>query len=247
MVKSTYGTGCFALLNTGAEPRRLAATGCSTTVAYQLGGKRTYALEGAIFVAGAAVQWLRDGLGLIAQRRRDRRRWPREADPAAGRLSGAGLRRARRAALGCRGARRALRPHARHRSATSSRAPRSRASCYQTRDLLDAMRARLAAAAPRRCCASTAAWWRPTGRMQCLADMLDAPVDRPMILETTALGAAYLAGLQAGVYPEPEEFADNWRLDRRFRPVMSAATRYCKLKGWARAVKGVLASDEGEG
>jgi glycerol kinase len=83
--------------------------------------------------------------------------------------------------------------------------------------------------------------------MQRLADLLDAPVDRPMIQETTALGAAYLAGLQAGVYPEPEKFADNWRLEHRFRPVMSTATRERKLKGWARAVKGVLASDEGEG
>jgi glycerol kinase len=83
--------------------------------------------------------------------------------------------------------------------------------------------------------------------MQRLADLLDAPVDRPMIQETTALGAAYLAGLQAGVYPALEKFADNWRLERRFKPTMSQATRERKLAGWARAVKGVLASDEGEG
>ncbi len=83
--------------------------------------------------------------------------------------------------------------------------------------------------------------------MQRLADLLDAPVDRPMIQETTALGAAYLAGLQAGVYPEPAKFADNWRLEHRFKPAMSKATRERKLAGWARAVKGVLASDEGEG
>jgi glycerol kinase len=83
--------------------------------------------------------------------------------------------------------------------------------------------------------------------MQRLADLLDAPVDRPMIRETTALGAAYLAGLAAGVYPEPAKFADNWRLEHRFKPAMSAATRERKLAGWARAVKGLLASDEGEG
>ena len=83
--------------------------------------------------------------------------------------------------------------------------------------------------------------------MQRLADLLDAPVDRPMIQETTALGAAYLAGLSAGVYPEPQKFADNWRLERRFKPAMSAATRERKLNGWARAVRGLLASDEGEG
>src|SRR6201987_4429575 len=83
--------------------------------------------------------------------------------------------------------------------------------------------------------------------MQRLADLLDAPVDRPMIQETTALGAAYLAGLAAGVFPEPQRFADNWRLEHRFKPAMSAETRERKLKGWARAVKGVLASDEGKG
>ena len=83
--------------------------------------------------------------------------------------------------------------------------------------------------------------------MQRLADLLDAPVDRPMIQETTALGAAYLAGLSAGVYPEPAKFADNWRLEHRFKPNMSDATRTRKLKGWAAAVRGVLASDEGEG
>jgi glycerol kinase len=82
--------------------------------------------------------------------------------------------------------------------------------------------------------------------MQRLADLLDAPVDRPVIQETTALGAAYLAGLSAGVFPEPSKFADNWRLERRFKPAMSASTRTRKLKGWAAAVRGVLASDESE-
>jgi glycerol kinase len=82
--------------------------------------------------------------------------------------------------------------------------------------------------------------------MQRLADLLDAPVDRPVIQETTALGAAYLAGLGAGVYPEPARFADTWRLERRFRPNMSAATRARKLKGWAAAMRGVLASDDGD-
>jgi glycerol kinase len=81
--------------------------------------------------------------------------------------------------------------------------------------------------------------------MQRLADLLDAPVDRPVIQETTALGAAYLAGLAAGVFPEPSRFADNWRLERRFKPAMSAETRGWKLQGWKRAVAGVLASDPG--
>ena len=82
--------------------------------------------------------------------------------------------------------------------------------------------------------------------MQRLADLLDAPVDRPMVAETTALGAAYLAGLAAGVYPEPARFADRWRLERRFTPAMAAATREKKLAGWRKAVAGLLASDEGE-
>ena len=80
--------------------------------------------------------------------------------------------------------------------------------------------------------------------MQRLSDLLDAPVDRPVIQETTALGAAYLAGLSAGIYPAPEKFAESWRLERRFKPGMDPATRARKLKGWASAVKGLLASDE---
>ena len=120
--------------------------------------------------------------------------------------------------------------------------------CYQTYDLWAAMRAdwpeaKAANVVLRVDGGMTASDWT----MQRLADLLDAPVDRPMIQETTALGAAYLAGLAAGVYPEPTKFADNWRLEHRFKPAMSEATRERKLKGWARAVKGVLASDEGEG
>jgi glycerol kinase len=120
--------------------------------------------------------------------------------------------------------------------------------CYQTFDLWAAMRAdwpeaKTANTVLRVDGGMTASDWT----MQRLADLLDAPVDRPMIQETTALGAAYLAGLAAGVYPEPAKFADNWRLERRFKPAMSAATRERKLAGWKRAVKGLLASDEGEG
>jgi glycerol kinase len=119
--------------------------------------------------------------------------------------------------------------------------------CYQTVDLWEAMRAdwpeaKAANIVLRVDGGMTASDWT----MQRLADLLDAPVDRPVVLETTALGAAYLAGLAAGVYPAPEKFADNWRLEHRFKPNMSAATRMRKLKGWTRAVKGLLASDEDE-
>jgi glycerol kinase len=119
--------------------------------------------------------------------------------------------------------------------------------CYQTCDLWEAMRADWPGAQAANIVlrvdgGMTASDWT----MQRLADLLNAPVDRPMIQETTALGAAYLAGLGAGVYPEPARFADSWRLEHRFRPNMSAATRTRKLAGWRQAVKGVLSSDPGE-
>src|SRR3984957_7848642 len=245
MIKSTYGTGCFALLNTGATP--VASNNkLLTTIAYQLKGKRPYALEGSIFVAGSAVQWLRDGLGLIKTAHESDELteksdptqsvylvpafvglgapyWnPRVRGPLFGRPRNTGPAELAHAAL--------------------------ESVCYQTFDLWAAMRADWPDAGAVKTVlrvdgGMTASDWT----MQRLADLLDARVDRPMIQETTALGAAYLAGLAAGVYPEPSKFADNWRLEHRFKPAMSAATRERKLKGWARAVKGVLASDEGEG
>ncbi|HXB79024.1 MAG TPA: glycerol kinase GlpK [Bradyrhizobium sp.] len=244
MIKSTYGTGCFALLNTGDIPVA-SKNKLLTTIAYQLKGKRTYALEGSIFVAGSAVQWLRDGLGLITQ--------AGETGPLADKSDvtqqvylvpafvGLGAPywnpRVRGALFGLtRNTGPAELAHAALESV-----------CYQTFDLREAMRADWpggkAANVLRVDGGMTASDWT----MQRLADLLDAPVDRPVIQETTALGAAYLAGLNAGVYPEPSKFADNWRLERRFKPAMGAATRERKLKGWARAVRGVLASDEGEG
>ena len=215
MMKSTYGTGCFALLNTG--PQMVTSRNrLLTTIAYQLGGKRTYALEGAIFIAGAAVQWLRDGLKLIASAPESGALAARGRSGRAG-LSGAGLRRARRAVVGRAGARRDLRAHPQIRRRPSSRAPRSKSVGYQTRDLIDAMRADWPDAdgtvlrVDGGMTASDAA-------MQFLADILDAPVDRPVVMETTALGAAYLAGLAAGVCPEPDDFAHSWQRERRFEP-----------------------------
>ena len=244
MMKSTYGTGCFALLNTGATAVA-SKNKLLTTIAYQLNGQRTYALEGSIFVAGSAVQWLRDGLGLIKS--------AGETGPLADAndttqsvylvpaFVGLGAPywnpRVRGALFGL----------------TRNTGPAELAHavlesvCYQTYDLWAAMRADWPDAAAANTVlrvdgGMTASDWT----MQRLADLLDAPVDRPMIQETTALGAAYLAGLGAGVYPEPSRFADSWRLERRFRPNMSDATRTRKLKGWSQAVKGVLASDPGE-
>jgi glycerol kinase len=243
MMKSTYGTGCFALLNTGTKP--VASNNkLLTTIAYQLGGKRTYALEGSIFVAGSAVQWLRDGLGIIKQ--------ASETGPLADGADSAQEVYLVPAFVGLgapywnpnvRGALFGL---------TRNSGPKEFAKaalesvCYQTYDLWAAMRAdwpdaTTASTVLRVDGGMTASDWT----MQRLADLLDAPVDRPEIQETTALGAAYLAGLSAGVFPEPARFADNWRLERRFKPAMSAETRERKLQGWSHAVKGVLASDPG--
>jgi glycerol kinase len=245
MMKSTYGTGCFALLNTGSTP--VASNNkLLTTIAYQLGGKRTYALEGSIFVAGSAVQWLRDGLGLI-KTAHESDELTEKSDPTQSvylvpAFVGLGAPywnpRVRGALFGLtRNTGPAELAHAALESV-----------CYQTSDLWAAMRAdwpeaKAANIVLRVDGGMAVSDWT----MQRLADLLDTPVDRPMIRETTALGAAYLAGLSAGVYPEPAKFADSWRLERRFKPAMSAATRERKLAGWARAVKGLLASDEGEG
>jgi glycerol kinase len=244
MMKSTYGTGCFALLNTGSKPV-VSKNKLLTTIAYQLAGKRTYALEGSIFVAGSAVQWLRDGLGIIKQ--------ASETGPLADKSDSMQSIYLVPAFVGL-GApywnprvRGALFGLTRNTGPAEFAHAALESVCYQTYDLFAAMRAdwpdaNAANIVLRVDGGMTASDWT----MQRLADLLDAPVDRPMIKETTALGAAYLAGLQASVYPEPSRFADNWRLEHRFKPAMSAATRERKLKGWARAVKGVLTSDEGE-
>lgn len=244
MMKSTYGTGCFALLNTGTTPVA-SKNKLLTTVAYQLDGKRTYALEGSIFVAGSAVQWLRDGLGIIKH--------AAETGPLADQSDSMQSVYLVPAFVGM-GApywnprvRGALFGLTRNTGPAELAHAALESVCYQTYDLWAAMRADWpdgSAASPvlRVDGGMTASDWT----MQRLADLLDAPVDRPMIQETTALGAAYLAGLGAGLYPEPARFADNWRLEHRFRPNMSAATRTRKLKGWRQAVKGVLASDPGD-
>jgi glycerol kinase len=245
MIKSTYGTGCFALLNTGTTPVT-SKNKLLTTIAYQLKGQRTYALEGSIFVAGSAVQWLRDGLGLIKH--------ASESGPLADKSDPSQEVYLVPAFVGL-GApywnprvRGALFGLTRNTGPAELAYAALESVCYQTFDLWAAMRAdwpeaKAANVVLRVDGGMTASDWT----LQRLSDLLDAPVDRPVIQETTALGAAYLAGLAAGVYGEPSNFAEHWRLERRFKPNMSAATRERKLAGWARAVKGVLASDEGEG
>lgn len=238
MVKSTYGTGCFALLNTGNQAVR-SRNRLLTTIAYQIDGQRTYALEGAIFVAGAAVQWLRDGLKLV-KRAGDTGAMAAQADPhqpvyLVPAFVGLGApywdAEARGAIYGI--------------TRGTTRAEIARAAlesvAYQTRDLLDAMHGDWTndgANAPvlRVDGGMVASDWT----MQFLADVLDAPVDRPRILETTAVGAAYLAGYRAGLYPAPADFAESWKLDRRFEPRMEEAERTVKLDGWRDAVSRTL-------
>lgn len=232
MMKSTYGTGCFALLNTGPEPVR-SRHRLLTTIAYQLGGKRSYALEGAIFIAGAAVQWLRDGLHLI-DHASEVNALAQKADPAeqvylVPAFVGLG------APYWDAEARGALVGLTRNSGSAEIAQAALEAVGYQTRDMLDAMRADWPAAVETvlRVDGGMAA---SDVTMQFLADILGAPVDRPTGMETTALGAAFLAGYRAGVCPAPEEFAAMWRLDRRFTPAMDATIRARKWSGWQAAI-----------
>ena len=241
MVKSTYGTGCFVLLNTGAKA--VASNNkLLTTVAYQWQGRRTYAIEGSIFSAGATVQWLRDGLGVIAYASETGDLAAR-ADPSqriyiVPAFTGLGAphwdSEARAAIMGLT------------RGSTRNEIARAalESVAFQTRDLIDAMRADSgtteaegAHSVIRVDGGMSASDWT----MQFLADILDAPVDRPAVVETTALGSAFLAGWQSGLYPGPEEFASAWRAQCRFNPKMPSAERNSRYRGWRDAITRVVA------
>ena len=237
MVKSTYGTGCFALLNTGEQPVA-SKNRLLTTIAYQLDGRRTYALEGAIFVAGAAVQWLRDALKVIAAAP-DVNALAAAADPAeqiylVPAFVGLGApwwdAQARGAIYGL--------------TRKSGVAELARAALeavgYQTRDLLEAMHADWPASGASSVLRVDGGMAASDATMQFLADMLAMPVDRPAVMETTALGAAYLAGRAAGLCPDLPGFAETWERERRFEPRMDAATRERKWAGWRDAVARTL-------
>jgi len=235
MLKSTYGTGCFALLNTGdqmvASQNRLLST-----IAYRLNGQTTYALEGSIFVAGAAVQWLRDGLGVV-ENAGQTDAMARRADPAQEVLlvpafTGIGApwwdAEARGALFGLT---RATGPNELARAALE-------AVGFQTADLLAAMQADWSG--EMRALRVDGGMAASDYAMQFLADITNAPVDRPAVLETTALGAAWLAGMQAGAYPAPGDFAASWALEKRFAPDMSPEMRTAKRSQWSDAVRRTL-------
>ncbi|TXM71650.1 glycerol kinase GlpK [Methylobacterium sp. WL69] len=234
MVKATYGTGCFALLNTGPDART-SRNRLLTTIAYQFAGERTYALEGSIFVAGAAVQWLRDGLGLI--------RDAAESGPLAAQADPSSEVYLVPAFVGL-GApywepdvRGALFGLARDTGPKDLARAALESVCYQTHDLLEAMRADWPSPETGTVLRADGGMAASDWTLQRLADLLGLPVDRPMVRETTALGAAYLAGWNAGLYPEPAEFARTWSLERRFTPSMPETDRARRLDGWHRAVR----------
>ena len=239
MMKSTYGTGCFALLNTGhtavASTHRLL-----TTIAYQLGGQPTYALEGSIFIAGAAVQWLRDGLKIIGN--------AAEAGELAGEADATQDVYLVPAFVGLAApywdaeARGALFGITRNTGPAEFARAALESVGYQTRDLLEAMKGDWpgngtgADTVLRVDGGMTVSDWT----MQFLADIFGVPVDRPQVLETTALGAAYLAGMHRDVYPGLDGFAETWALDQRFEPRLAPELRETRYAGWQDAVSRTL-------
>jgi glycerol kinase len=238
-LKSTYGTGCFAVLNTGAEIVR-SKNQLLSTIAYQLDGRPTYAIEGSIFIAGAAVQWLRDELGLLADAAETAERAARAAADAqvimVPAFAGMGAPHwapdARAAVFGMT---RATGPDELARAALEG-------VVYQTCDLFAAMRADGLAPRQLKVDGGMVAndWF-----VQRLADLCDLTVDRPHVRETTALGAAYLAGLQIGLYASLDDIAGHWQSERRFTPQMKAQARADRLRRWhacVDAVKAIAAS-----
>jgi len=237
MMKSTYGTGCFALLNTGRDCV-VSSNRMITTIAYRLGGKTTYALEGSIFIAGAAVQWLRDGLGLISQASESgtlaTRADPNQQVYVVPAFTGLGAPywdpEARGAIFGLtRNSGPAELAHAVLESVA-----------YQTLDLLIAMRKDWGGHHIETVLRVDGGMASSDWTMQRLSDVVGNPVDRSAVLETTALGAAWLAGSRAAVWPDHEQFGKAWACNRRFQPSMEEAERQTKIAGWRNAVSRTL-------
>ena len=239
MVKSTYGTGCFVLINTGYEPVK-SNNKLLTTLAFQVNGKTCYALEGSIFVAGAAVQWLRDGLKFIESAQESESLAMQADDSQDVYLVPAFV------GLGapywdpdCRGA---LFGMTRNTGPAEITKATLESVCYQTSDLLSAIAKDLGEgklSAIRVDGGMAASNWT----MQMLSDLVELPVDRPKNLETTALGAAYLAGMQIGFYPSMSDFSNSWQSDSQFNSKMKSDSRERKLAGWKDAVKRTLSNN----
>ena len=239
MVKSTYGTGCFVLINTGYEPVK-SNNKLLTTLAFQVNGKTCYALEGSIFIAGAAVQWLRDGLKFIESAEQSETLAMKADDSQDVYLVPAFV------GLGaphwdpdCRGA---LFGMTRNTGPAEITKAALESVCYQTSDLLSAISKDLGESklsAIRVDGGMAASNWT----MQMLSDLVELPVDRPKNLETTALGAAYLAGMQVGFYPPMDEFSESWQSESQFNSKMKEELRARKLAGWKDAVRRTLSNN----
>jgi glycerol kinase len=231
MVKNTYGTGCFMLMNTGEKAVK-SENGLLTTLAWGLNGKVTYALEGSIFVAGSAIQWLRDGLRMF--------RSASESEQYAARVESSDGVYVVPAFVGLgtpywdsdvRGAVFGL-----TRGTSKEHFVRAtlEALAYQTKDVLGAMEAD--ANIPLTKLRVDGGAVANNFLMQFQSDLLNVPVDRPVINETTALGAAYLAGLAVGFWKSPDEISEYWNLDRQFTPNMDDSHREEIYAGWKKAV-----------
>jgi glycerol kinase len=240
MAKNTYGTGCFLLLHTG-EQAVATDQGLLTTVACDARGGPAYALEGSVFVAGAAIQWLRDGLGLL-KHAAESERLARRVDSTLGAylvpaFVGLGApywdADARGALVGLT------------RGTTREHVARAalEALAYQTRDVADAMAT--AAGVPTRALRVDGGAAANDFLMQFQADILGVVVERPRVVEVTALGAAFLAGLATGLWRSQSDLAGGRRLERRFRPRMDAATREALYRGWQAAVARVRSRPQG--
>jgi glycerol kinase len=241
LIKATYGTGCFALVNTGSAAVA-SANRLLTTPGFHHGRRLEYALEGSIFIAGAAIQWLRDALGVIAHAA-ESEALAKNAREDAGvwfipAFTGLGApywdAQARGAILGLtRGAGRA----------EIARAALE-AVAFQTRDLLEAMSADMTCAnmAPPSTIRIDGGMLANNWFVQALADLTGRVVEKPAVAEVTALGAAYLAGLGAGLYADVHEISENWRSEGCFEPVMSMDRRESRYAGWKQAVRQVLTS-----
>lgn len=236
MAKSTYGTGCFLMLNTGSEPIR-SENRLLTTVGYRLEGETTYAMEGSIFVAGAAIQWLRDGIKLI-----------RSADECEAMAASVGVENPVYLVPAFTGlgapywdphARGAILGLTRDTGIEAIVTAGLQSVCYQTKDLVRAIQND---GAPLEELRVDGGMVVNNWLMQFLADILNVAVDRPAITETTALGAACLAGLQTGVYDGLDRIRERWQVDRRFEPAMAPAVRERAYQGWLDAVEKVTRS-----
>jgi glycerol kinase len=237
--KNTYGTGCFLLMNTGDKPLP-ASQGLLTTVGWRIGGKTTYAVEGAVFIGGAVVQWLRDGLKII--------RTSSEIESLAATVPDSGGVYLVPAFVGlgaphwdpyARGVMVGLR---RETTAAHIAHAAIESIAYQSRDVLDLMQ-RVTGLKLSRLKVDGGASVN-NHLMQFQANILDVTVARPRITETTALGAAYLAGLAVGYWQDTADIANNWALDREFKPPLDAGKRDRLVKDWQRAVERSLAWDQ---